>query len=471
MTNGTTDYLDLFDPNGMTVGGAGGVLTVDEVSGGDAIGGVNNQQNAFQFGFQFGVDPSTSSRVFTAKTRILAPFAGMTPEAYQSMGLFIGTGNQDNYIKPVTSARDGTGGIEFAKEVGGEFTNRPQPAVPMPGPDYVDLYLTVDPDAGTVQPSYVVSTNGQAGPRTQLGGPEPVPASWLDGTNALALGVISTSIGSSNTFPASWDFIEVVYGDGSPSAEPSEVAANPESLGFGSVKVGESASKQVVLTNAGSQKAAEVSNVGISGPDASAFGHGFTTPVTVEPGESTTLDVSFSPLGEGLKNATLDIEHDGSSSPLSIPLSGQGAVPGGVLYRVNAGGPAIADPAWSVDSPENPSPYVNASQTGNAASVTDNAIDTSHPSVPAGTPASVFQTERWDPPDAPGMSWAFPVEPGSYEVRLHFAETDGVINSPGGCSTCSQRGTPSSTTTTCSPRAAVSTKESSRPSRFRATTS
>ena len=49
----------------------------------------------------------------------------------------------------------------------------------MPGPDAVDLYLTVDPAANTVQPSYAVTTNGVAGPRKALGGPVSMPAALV----------------------------------------------------------------------------------------------------------------------------------------------------------------------------------------------------------------------------------------------------------------------------------------------------
>src|SRR5918996_3996845 len=96
----------------MTAGGAAGVTTVDAVPEGDAYQANNTQQ----YGFQFGVRaPATG--VFTAHTRILAPFAGLTPQNYQSMGLFLGNGNQDNYVKLVTAANGGPGGIEFVKEV------------------------------------------------------------------------------------------------------------------------------------------------------------------------------------------------------------------------------------------------------------------------------------------------------------------------------------------------------------------
>ena len=95
-----------------------------------------------------------------------------------------------------------------------------------------------------------------------------------------------------------------------------------------------------------------------------------------------------------------------------------------VAFRVNAGGPSVTgDPAWSADTSGAPSPYVNASLTGNTTFSTTTAIDVSDPSIPAGTPAQLFQTERWDPGAAPEMNWDFPVTTGKrYEVRLYFAE-------------------------------------------------
>ncbi len=94
-----------------------------------------------------------------------------------------------------------------------------------------------------------------------------------------------------------------------------------------------------------------------------------------------------------------------------------------VVYRVNGGGTAITGaPQWDADTSGNPSPFVNAAQTGNKTFSTTNPIDLTHPSVPAGTPQALFQTERWDPPTAPEMQWDFPVTPGTYQVRLYFAE-------------------------------------------------
>jgi hypothetical protein len=221
MTNKSSNYESLFAAANMTAGGAAGVVTIDKVPAGDAYQANNTQQYAFQFGVK-----APTSGPFTAHTRIVAPFAGLVPKNYQSMGIFIGNGDQDNYVKLVTSANGGAGGVEFLKEVGGTATPRPQAAVAMPGPDAVDLYLTIDPAAATVQPSYAVTTGGVMGARVNLGVPEPIPASWLtSATTGLAVGIISTSYGSGTEFPATWDLIEVTSDAAPPPPPPTGLVA------------------------------------------------------------------------------------------------------------------------------------------------------------------------------------------------------------------------------------------------------
>jgi N-acetylneuraminic acid mutarotase len=208
MTNGVDDYLTLYDPANMTVGSAAGVFTIDQVPDGDARGSLDNQQ----YGFQFGFNPGSAGGPLVARTRINAPFGAMTPQDNQSMGLMVGTGGQDDYVKIVADANGGGGGIRFLKEVGGTVSNERISGVAMPGPDYVDLYLEVDPAAATVQPRYTVTTGCtttcQTGPITDLGAPVAIPSSWVSGTTGLAAGIIATSRGAPE-FPATWEFIEV----------------------------------------------------------------------------------------------------------------------------------------------------------------------------------------------------------------------------------------------------------------------
>ncbi len=89
-----------------------------------------------------------------------------------------------------------------------------------------------------------------------------------------------------------------------------------------------------------------------------------------------------------------------------------------VLYRVNAGGPALqGSPPWEADDPSYRSPFVEV--TGDNFSSTDVAV-----AVPQDTSidASLFQTMRYDTKRGDNLRYRFPVPPGDYEVRLYFAE-------------------------------------------------
>jgi hypothetical protein len=223
MTNGNANYESLFNPGNMTGGGAAGVLTIDKAADGDALGSANTQK----YGFQFGVK-SPSSGTFTAHTRIAAPFAGLTPQDNQSMGLFLGSGDQDNYVKVVTFANGGAGGVQALKEVGGVAATPSSSNVTLPGPDGVDLYLTVDVAAATVQPSYAVLNNGVSGPVTKVGAPLSIPSTWLTRTSTgLAVGIISTSAGPAPEFPATWDLIEVTSGPPADATSPTITDVSP----------------------------------------------------------------------------------------------------------------------------------------------------------------------------------------------------------------------------------------------------
>ena len=59
------------------------------------------------------------------------------------------------------------------------------------------------------------------------------------------------------------------------------------------------------------------------------------------------------------------------------------------------------------------------------ASTTTNTINLSNASIPAGTPQSLFQSERWDAPDATEMSWAFPSLPDS--MRCDFTSPSSTL--------------------------------------------
>ena len=200
MINGTDNYETLYDATQMTPGGAAGILTVDQVTEGDAFSDFNTQE----YGFQFGINVNTTSAPFTVHTRMVNPFAGGTPINYQSLGFFIGTGDQSNYLKMVINANGGNGGIEVGLEQNDAFVGNNY-GVGVLGNGNVDLYLSVNPATQEVQPRFAVG----GGAIQDLGDPISIPASWLSGSTKLAVGILSTAIFSNATFAASWDLIEV----------------------------------------------------------------------------------------------------------------------------------------------------------------------------------------------------------------------------------------------------------------------
>jgi hypothetical protein len=198
MTDGTSNYESLYDPEGVTAGGAAGVFTIDTATTGTARGATNTQEQAFQFG----VDVGDEVLPFIVQTRVLGAFNGLTPQAGQEMGVYIGTGDQDNYIQLVLSGTGG-GSIQTLSEINGVATPLASQALALPGPGAVDLWLYIDPVANTLQAMY--STDGTT--FIDLGGPVAVPAAWLAST--LAVGLISTNP-AGTAMPVTWDQLGVV---------------------------------------------------------------------------------------------------------------------------------------------------------------------------------------------------------------------------------------------------------------------
>jgi PKD repeat protein len=110
---------------------------------------------------------------------------------------------------------------------------------------------------------------------------------------------------------------------------------------------------------------------------------------------------------------------------------GQGTGTTNVLYRVNAGGPAIqssdSGPDWGADSDA-----TNTLRNGGSNAAGWNPVPNVDATVPAGTPSALFNTERWDPNDATEMQWHFPVAAGTpVQVRLYLANRCTCTSSPG----------------------------------------
>ena len=441
MTNGATNYLEQFDPNGI-YGGTSGLVTVPKVSPGDAFEDQNNQENAFQFG----LDVSSDSEPFEVLVSILAPFfSTKTPQNGQSHGFYIGSGDQDNYLKVVLAANNGNGGIEVLHEVAGSASStiygnnlsgdQQIPDDVLSTVVSLNLMLQVDPAAGTALPGYQVDT----GLPVFLGSPISLSGDLLDAlqnTNeALALGIISSAPHDSADFTATWDRVQVA------PLDQNSIGTNPSTIDFHAAEVGGSSlDRSVTLTNK-SAESITVNQVSFSGGDSDQFSHSFSSSVSIDPGATATMDLSFTPSSAGDKNATFEITYTGGSgSPALIDVAGEGVdvaneLP--VLYRVNAGGPAVAPlddyRVWSEDQsssnpigqaqPGTPSPFVNVIDIGDNTFGVLDEVDSNDPMV-AEVPNQVFKTERFDLNTEPNMQWSFEVPAGkTVEIHLYFAET------------------------------------------------
>ncbi len=239
MTGSGVDYLDRFDPDGLTPGGAAGKFTVDEVGPGDAFGSFNSQDNAFQFG----VNVSASTGRFVVASEVDAPFfSGRTPVGAESIGIYIGAGDQNNYVKIAIGTREGSSGVgvHLVREDSGIVSIDTLTPLDFSGATDVGLSFLVDPAAGTAQPR--VSIDG--GAPQDIGGPIALTGATLDVVQdpaaAMAVGIIATSRGGS-PFAGTWDFFTVEpEGTGAEalvSVDPPGSQINGSTYGNGSFQI------------------------------------------------------------------------------------------------------------------------------------------------------------------------------------------------------------------------------------------
>lgn len=106
---------------------------------------------------------------------------------------------------------------------------------------------------------------------------------------------------------------------------PGTLAANPTSLSFGSVQVGNNATLKETITNTGGSSV----NINSASVGNAAYSiSGLTLPLNLAAGVSVTFDVTFAPGAPGSGNSTLTLVSDANPPTLTIPLSGTGTAAG-----------------------------------------------------------------------------------------------------------------------------------------------
>ena len=189
------------------------------------------------------------------------------------------------------------------------------------------------------------------------------------------------------------------------SVDPiAELSVSPSALDFGDQQVDTVTTQTLTLGNSGNIDL-YVTGIDISG--AGAFTYGGSTGFIVSPGASVPVEVDFQPVIEGFQSGMMTITHNGDNPAVTVDLSGTAVlVPSGgdVLYRINAGGPAVTTGGlyWSADQ------YFSG-QT---------ATYGTSSSIGGTTDDVLYQSERF----GKTFSYNIPVESGTYKAILHFAE-------------------------------------------------
>ncbi len=106
---------------------------------------------------------------------------------------------------------------------------------------------------------------------------------------------------------------------------PGVLAANPTSLAFGSVQVGNSTNLSETLTNTGGSTIS-ISQANLTGAAFSVSG--LTLPLTLTANQSVTFTATFTPAGAGAASGSLSVVSNASNSPLNITFSGTGTAAG-----------------------------------------------------------------------------------------------------------------------------------------------
>jgi Abnormal spindle-like microcephaly-assoc'd, ASPM-SPD-2-Hydin/Fibronectin type III domain len=106
---------------------------------------------------------------------------------------------------------------------------------------------------------------------------------------------------------------------GTAVAQTLTLSANPTSLAFGNVNVGQTGTLPFVVTNTGNASVI-ISSVSASGTGFSESG--ITAPLTLAANQSATVSVVFTPLAAGSDTGSVSVVSNATNSPLTVSLSG-----------------------------------------------------------------------------------------------------------------------------------------------------
>jgi hypothetical protein len=385
MSDGTTNPDALYDATdpGLVMGGAVGLASFP-ANNGNALN--NTQKYAFQFGYKV----NSSSPQFSVQTSMIGPFFNGLDKAdvtaMHRQGIFIGTGDQDNYLMVALSG-NGSGnqeGIRVLMENGGAVAmDNFYPVAGVLNLNALYFYMEVNPATGSVVVKYKTSANGAI---NILGSPVSLSGSLLttlQGPDALAVGIIAHS-GTTTTYSAKWDYMNILTN--------APAVANPIA--------------DIETTVNSSNQNFDVSNVftddeGAGNITLSISGNSNPAIATASlNGSTVTLVFGSDEIGSTtIKVKATDSDGFFVEEAFVVNVIPQ---PPATSILINAGGSleTYGSQVWVEDQ------YF----TGGAAYTQVTPIANT-------TKPALYQSERWGE-----FSYAIPVPNGTYTVKLHFAD-------------------------------------------------
>jgi hypothetical protein len=157
-------------------------------------------------------------------------------------------------------------------------------------------------------------------------------ASEVNGGNGVYL-YGNTSGFPNNSYDSSNYWVDVIFSQStaplavaaaSPTVTPGQITASAASLIFGNVVLGSSASQTLTVSNTGGSNVT-VSNLSVSGPGFNVSGLPIGT--VLVPGQSTTLDVTFTPASSGAVAGSIALVSNASNATDTVTFSGVGTQP------------------------------------------------------------------------------------------------------------------------------------------------
>jgi glucose/arabinose dehydrogenase len=190
-----------YAPAQLTLDTASGVLKVVSTAGSNT-NGVNTQQNALQLAFD------GTRQKFQASSRLVGPFTGINLGSDQQ-AIYVGP-DQDNYFKlEVECQGDGKQHLTIWYEKNGVGSILTSILLSNPSAATLDLFITGDPVAGTLQAAYRVNSSNAADIVT-FGAATAVPDVMRWFSRQSRAGIMTNNSNGGSPFTASFDSFKLV---------------------------------------------------------------------------------------------------------------------------------------------------------------------------------------------------------------------------------------------------------------------